>query len=292
LNGELNDSFSEFFVGMQTDSSLNKNIWRNSYYIRETMIPSFISFRLAKKILIIGKSINFMLNYRQLVNPQEKLSKINKKVISIPKSASDNTDAMKSSTLKSVHRSNLLTSQSNLWSKSVENYLSTTVNETNPTELKAALLELRKEGETKLSNIVERISSSIDAKLLNLMVTEFYLLEHLSALKKFMLLGQGDFYVCLMDSIGLELNKQPNKLFRHNLTGILEGCLRASNAQYEPSYILNRVSVRLLDSNPGDTGWEIFTLDYIIDPPLNAVVYFLKFLMYLLFLKTFILGPC
>jgi hypothetical protein len=34
---------------------------------------------------------------------------------------------------------------------------------------------------------------------------------------------------------------------RHNLTGVLEGALRSSNAQYEPSFVLDRIGVRLLE---------------------------------------------
>lgn len=55
-------------------------------------------------------------------------------------------------------------------------------------------------------------------------------------------------------------------------TGMLEGALRSSNAQYDPSDILERIGVRLLESTPGDTGWEVFSLDYKIDMPINAVV--------------------
>lgn len=49
------------------------------------------------------------------------------------------------------------------------------------------------------------------------------------------------------------------------------GALRASNAQFEPSYVLDRIGIRLLEASPGDSGWEIFSLDYSIDAPLNAV---------------------
>jgi gamma-tubulin complex component 3 len=105
------------------------------------------------------------------------------------------------------------------------------------------------------------------------MESKFYLRTHLLALKKFMLLGQGDFVTCLMDSVGPELKKRSNQLYRHNLTGILDGALRSSNAQFEPTYVLDRVGVRLLDSVPGDTGWEVFSLDYAVDTPLNAIVH-------------------
>ncbi|KAJ1396767.1 gamma-tubulin complex component protein, partial [Ochromonadaceae sp. CCMP2298] len=93
------------------------------------------------------------------------------------------------------------------------------------------------------------------------------------ALKKYLLLGQGDFVTCLMDGVGPELKRRANQLFRHNLTGILEGALRSSNAQFEPPYVADRIGIRLLEASPGDSGWEIFSLDYSIDQPLNAVVH-------------------
>ena len=101
----------------------------------------------------------------------------------------------------------------------------------------------------------------------------FSLHAHLLALKQFLLLGQGDFVICLMDVIGPELKKRANQLYRHNLTEMLEGALRASNAHYLPISVLDRVGVRLLEASPGDTGWEVFSLDYSVDPPLNAIVH-------------------
>jgi len=54
---------------------------------------------------------------------------------------------------------------------------------------------------------------------------------------------------------------------------MLEGALRSSNAQFEPSYVLDRIGVRLLEASAGDSGWETFSLDYALDAPLNAVVH-------------------
>ena len=54
-----------------------------------------------------------------------------------------------------------------------------------------------------------------------------------------------------MDNMGQELKKRANQLYRHNLTGLLEGALRSSNAQYEPSFILDRIGIRLLEPQPG-----------------------------------------
>ena len=86
-------------------------------------------------------------------------------------------------------------------------------------------------------------------------------------------MGQGDFVVGLMDIIGPELRKRATQLYRHNMTGMLEGALRSSNAQFLPAGVLDRIGVKLLEASPGDTGWEVFSIDYMIDPPLSAIVH-------------------
>jgi gamma-tubulin complex component 3 len=142
-----------------------------------------------------------------------------------------------------------------------------------PQDIAEALRALRYAGDLPLSTFVHRLSYQIDTRLLQLLEQRFHYRQHLAALKRFLLLGQGDFVMCLMDGVGPELKKRANQLFRHNLTAILEGALRASNAQYDPPYILDRVHVRLLDAAPGDTGWEVFALDYSVDMPLHAIVH-------------------
>jgi hypothetical protein len=47
---------------------------------------------------------------------------------------------------------------------------------------------------------------------------------------------------------------------------------RSTNSQYESSDILERLDVRLLEIQAGDTGWDVFSLDYkvrlhIVTPP-------------------------
>ena len=38
--------------------------------------------------------------------------------------------------------------------------------------------------------------------------------------------------------------------------------MRQSNAQYHDVEFLGRLDIRLMESSPGDKGWEIFMLDY------------------------------
>ncbi|CAG8731061.1 7839_t:CDS:2, partial [Funneliformis mosseae] len=103
------------------------------------------------------------------------------------------------------------------------------------------------------------LESSIDAtytatsqRLLSILFTKFKLKEHLTALKRYLLLGQGDFIQHLMAQLGSGLSKPANTLYRHNLTGTLEAAIRASNAQYDDPDILRRLDVRLLEVSPGD----------------------------------------
>jgi gamma-tubulin complex component 3 len=68
-----------------------------------------------------------------------------------------------------------------------------------------------------------------------------------------------------------ELIKPATLLYPHNLSSILESAIRVTNAQFEDADILNRLDVRLLEQSPGDTGWDVFSLDYHVDGPIGTV---------------------
>lgn len=68
-----------------------------------------------------------------------------------------------------------------------------------------------------------------------------------------------------------DLSKPASTLYLHNLTGTLEAAIRATNAQYEPTDILHRLDVRMLDLSPGDRGWDVFSLHYHVDGPIGTV---------------------
>lgn len=64
-----------------------------------------------------------------------------------------------------------------------------------------------------------------------------------------------------------------DEMYHHSLTGIVDGALRNSNAQYESADVLERLGVYLLPTNAGDRGWEVFSLDYRVEPPLTSVIH-------------------
>jgi gamma-tubulin complex component 3 len=105
------------------------------------------------------------------------------------------------------------------------------------------------------------------------MLGQYKLMIHLAALKRFLLLGQGDFIQCLMDALVPELSKRASRLFRHNLLAHVDGAVRSSNAQYFDPVVLEQLDVKILKGSPGDDGWKVFTLNYQVRAPLNAVLH-------------------
>ncbi|KAH9179637.1 gamma-tubulin complex DGRIP91/SPC98 component [Lactarius sanguifluus] len=117
------------------------------------------------------------------------------------------------------------------------------------------------------------LERSIDAayriasqRLFDIFFDKFRLLDHLRALKNYLLLGHGDFADQLMETIG------PSLLYRHNLTATLETAIRSSNAQKDPPDVLRRLDARMLEYSQGEIGWDVFTLEYKVDAPLDTVL--------------------
>ena len=71
-----------------------------------------------------------------------------------------------------------------------------------------------------------------------------------------------------------ELNKPGEKIFRYNIQSHFEQAIRSSNAQFDDPDIVDRLDFRILQRNKGDIGWNIFSLDYHVDPPINTVITF------------------
>ncbi|KAM9835769.1 gamma-tubulin complex component 3 isoform 1-T1 [Aulostomus maculatus] len=216
-DGELEDTYHEFFVASDPNVKADR-LWHDKYSLRKSMIPSFITMDQARKVLLIGKSINFL---HQVCHDRTPTGKI--------------TPASKSA-------------------------------------------DTPKDAAELLSDLERAFQEKIDAAyfdtskyLLDVLNRNYLLLEHLQAMRRYLLLGQGDFIRHLMDLLKPELARPATTLYQHNLTGILETAVRATNAQYDNAEILKRLDVRLLEVSPGDTGWDVFSLDYHVDGPISTV---------------------
>eukprot|EP00435_Cladocopium_sp_Y103_P059867 s520_g21.t1 len=207
--GELQDPYGEFFVVADASVPL-EDLWNRMYSLELEMVPSFISLELARKILLTGKSVNFI----RLCCPGRS------------------------------------------WS---------------PSGADVPIAEEEEIGAFDLASRVERAALQNNEHLVKLMMDHYALGEHALALRRFLLLGQGDFVESLMDALHEELDLEASKLHKHQLMGILEMALRQSNAQFCPADVLGRLGVKLRSSERGDVGWDVFLLDYVIDSPLHVV---------------------
>ena len=187
------------------------SVWEDKYKLDDNMVPSIITQEFAKKVFLIGKSLNF-----------------------IRYGCGDSG-----------------------W---VEAYS------------KETSKELRYGDTASLETSIDEAYKSTMARLIHLMDEKFKLFDHLHALKKYLLLGQGDFIALLMESLASNLDRPANSQYRHNLTAQLEHAIRASNAQYDSPDVLRRLDARMLELSHGEIGWDCFTLEYKIDAPVDVVI--------------------
>ncbi|MCJ1382754.1 Microtubule-nucleating Tub4p (gamma-tubulin) complex component [Xylographa soralifera] len=221
-DGELSDPYHEFFVIEQDqDQNENKNtdlrrvpatsVWEDKYKLDHATVPSIITEDFAKKVFLIGKSLNFI-RYG---------------------------------------------CRDSAW---VEAYS------------KDASKELHYGDTATLEAFIDKAYKTTMARLIYLMDDKFKLFDHLDALKKYLLLGQGDFIALLMESLSSNLDRPAGSQYRHTLTAQLEHAIRGSNAQYDSPDVLRRLDARLLELSQGEIGWDVFTLEYKVDSPVDVVI--------------------
>jgi gamma-tubulin complex component 3 len=221
-DGELSDPFGEFFVSEQSEDEIveaNGNegkggatsVWEDKYRLNDKLVPSIVTEDFAKKVFLIGKTLNF-----------------------IRYGCGDAA-----------------------W---VDTYS------------KEASKELQYGDTANLERSIGDAYKTTMARLIDLMANKFSLFDHLQALKQYMLLGAGDFIAVLMESLSSNLDRPANTQYRHTLTAQLEHAVRNSNAQFHTSDVLRRLDARMLELSHGEIGWDVFTLEYKIDAPVDVIV--------------------
>ncbi|CAD7942577.1 unnamed protein product [Amoebophrya sp. A120] len=122
------------------------------------------------------------------------------------------------------------------------------------------------------SDFVRQQSLHTNKRLVELLLDKYNLLSHCVAMKRYLLLAQGDFIECLLELADGVLRKDAKKdVFRHNVRAIVDQAIRQSNAQFHDPEFLDRLDVSLTPANGGEIGWDIFSLDYAITSPLHVV---------------------
>jgi gamma-tubulin complex component 3 len=218
-DGELVDPYHEFFVSEPDPSAradvdprrVETSVWENKYSLDDSMTPSIISADFAKKIFLIGKSLNFLRH-----------------------NCGDSDWVIQHS--------------------------------------KSSTKELRYGDTATLEASIDEAYKRTMTRLTHLMSHKYHLFTHLTAIKKYLLLFQGDFIALLMESLAAHLDRPAYSQYRHTLTSQLEHAIRHSNAQYDDPEVRLRLDARMVELGSGEIGWDSFTLEYKISPPCDVVI--------------------
>ncbi|XP_055841199.1 gamma-tubulin complex component 3 [Episyrphus balteatus] len=217
LEGEICDPHGEFFIECLSEVSPDR-LWHDKYRVRTSMLPDFISTDMANKILITGKSINFLREICEDKSPVKGREELRQ-----------------------------------CFELNAENIFS-------------------KVADTKLHSTIDSVYLNTSKRVLDIVMGPHKLLEHLQAMRRYLLLGQGDFIGILMENLKSELDKPAKELYSYDLSSILDAAIRNTNAQYDDPEILNHLDVRLLHPYDGDTGWDILSLQYTVRGPLATML--------------------
>lgn len=123
-----------------------------------------------------------------------------------------------------------------------------------------------------LEALVGEAKRRVDRCLRRVLFERYKFGEHCHAVKRYLLLGQGDFHAFLMDLVGPDLAEPAGAVSAYRLTGTLEAAIRSSNAQFDDADVLDRLRVRMMPHVGGDElGWDVFSLEYVFAPPLTTI---------------------
>ncbi|XP_076900942.1 gamma-tubulin complex component 3-like [Bidens hawaiensis] len=132
--------------------------------------------------------------------------------------------------------------------------------------------DLTNHGEANaLESLVAEAEKRIDKHLMHTIFTRYKFKDHCLAIKRYILLGQGDFVQYLMEIVGPVLSEPAKTISKIHLSGLLEKAILSSGAQYDDRDVLDRLKVKMMPHRGNDTGWDVFRLDYAVQVPLNTV---------------------
>ena len=233
--GEIHDPHLEFFVAVEQAVPAAR-LWSDRYRLRRSMLPAFISPQLAQQILVIGKSVNFI---RECCHDGAWEAHTNLDLAALfaaPESAAASASTLSAST--------------------------------------SAAASASSSSSSSLLRDVSQCASLTNAHLLSLLLDRYQFLLHARALKSYLLLSAGDFIQSLLSLLQPELHKPASAVNSRHLLSLVDQAVRASNARFDSPEVLRRLSVKLLRAQDagGDTGWDVFSLDYSLDAPLSIVL--------------------
>ncbi|CAI4049896.1 Spc98p SKDI_14G1990 [Saccharomyces kudriavzevii IFO 1802] len=106
---------------------------------------------------------------------------------------------------------------------------------------------------------------------------KFHYKKVVYALKDILLMGKSDFMDVLIEKTSDILATPSGSLPNYKLTRFLQEAVQLSSLRHftnnsGDSSVINGLDARVLDLGHGSVGWDVFTLDYILYPPLSLVL--------------------
>ncbi len=109
-----------------------------------------------------------------------------------------------------------------------------------------------------LHTAVMKSSARIQTHILESLSNKHCMMQHLLALKQFLLLGQGDFVSSFVESLHHEFRGRTSiaGIYTHTLASLLEGSLRTTTARFLPNFVLGNIAARLkIEENDSNRYW-------------------------------------
>ncbi|CCD25603.1 Spc98p NDAI_0F02850 [Naumovozyma dairenensis CBS 421] len=134
---------------------------------------------------------------------------------------------------------------------------------------------------TVLNKLFESIENQYNeiVKYTNLLLChKFHYHKMILTLKNLLLMGRSDFLDLLANKAVDILNPPSVSIQEYKLTNCLQEAVQYSSIaslylnKEDNNFIINGLDARVLDMGHGSIGWDIFTLDYNISPPLSLII--------------------
>lgn len=128
---------------------------------------------------------------------------------------------------------------------------------------------------SSLKQDLDSLGDSGNLRVVDFLLNNYRLVDHLRSIKQSLLLSQGDFADSLMQLSSHALSKPAKEQNKYHLGSILETALRMCNLfdSETTTDVSNRLEVCL--GSPvdiTDSGFDVFELNYVVNPPLDVIL--------------------
>ena len=130
---------------------------------------------------------------------------------------------------------------------------------------------------SRLSQVVREEYSEIVEYCNKVLSENFYYYETIQMVKNILLMSRGDLIDAVLSSAKDFLDQPMDKLQNHMFTKVLQEAVQKSSLRnylnkFDNNVLINRLDARILHMGRNLPGWDVFTLDYVIQPPLLIVL--------------------